>query len=691
VEKNSASRVSRILQCLSSGSAKESVKGVIEDGAGDSTEGQQVLVALGDHHEILEQISSRIANLLDIAQTNQNSSLSPGESGRFKAIFKILKDTIEPVKLEPVKPEADTLKASKIGKVAELEKVQEAETRKSVPGKKLLAGLGLAAVFALLTQLGPIGEYISKTIPKLVKVFKTIKINFSALSALFNDIKALPDKVFKTIKITFSALFNDIKALPGKVFETSKITFSALFNNIKALPGKVFETSKITFTSLFNNIKALPGKVFETIKITFTSLFNNIKALPGKALNSIASFFSGNKIASSFISGLTGSIKAGGGVLSGVRAVGGTMIKILKGALKGIGAPLLKTLKFVPYIGGLIGLGFAYSRFKSGDYIPATFELISAVLDFIPGAGWAASAMIDGGLLLYDIYNAKQEKKEGLGKPTQGFLKYISSIIGDSILPKLEYLPVVGGIIQFGRAVKLFAGGDSRGGLEMVGSSLFALVGGKGLADMISPGIDFVLSLFDTGTVDQPAEVTNNTGSKWADVVKSLWSDVGNIVYQKFNKIKDWVWSQATKFLSYLNVDNLIDSIKEESLDRVAGVLDRNNMREATSNLERAQQKLREQQASAAPQASMVDNLQVDSQLKEINQLQLNTLNTISNNILTLIKISKSNIAINTDSTVGATSKTSPTIKQQRFTPPKINSLDIRDEFLDSYSLTPST
>jgi hypothetical protein len=87
----------------------------------------------------------------------------------------------------------------------------------------------------------------------------------------------------------------------------------------------------------------------------------------------------------------------------------------------------------------------------------------------------------------------------------------------------------------------------------------------------------------------------------------------------------------------------------------------------------------------------MVDNLQVDSQLKEINQLQLNTLNTISNNILTLIKISKSNIAINTDSTVGATSKTSPTIKQQRFTPPKINSLDIRDEFLDSYSLTPST
>ena len=613
--KSESSPCLKFLQLVSANSTKGSVKGVIEDGAGGDTEGQQILAALGDHHEILNQISSKI-------DSKQHNKLTQNERGRFKEIFEILKDT-----LEPVKPEADTLKASKIGKVTELEKVQEAETDKSLSNNKLgsfiLAAAGAAAL-ALLAQLGPIGEYISKTIPKLGKAFKTIKS---------------------------------------------------------------------TFTSIFNTIK-------------------NIKGIPGLALKAIEDFFKGNKLAESFISGLRGSMKAGSGILSNVKAIGGTMIKVLTGALKGISMPLLKTLKFVPFIGGLIGLGLAYSRFKSGDYIPATFELISAILDFIPGAGWVASSMIDGGLLLYDLYNAKQEKKEELGEPTQGFLAYIGSVIGDNLLPKLEYLPVIGGIIQFGRAAKLFTSGNIRDGVKMIGSSLFALVGGKGLSDAMTQGLGFVLSLFDSSSADQPAEVTNNTGRSWGDVVKSLWGDAGKIVYQKLNEMKDWVWARATKFLSYFNVASWDDDIPD--LNESAQSLNK----EATDNLARARQRLQNQRdatakvspgsttplttkvspgstapvspGSTAPLTTKVDNLQVDSQLKEINQLQLNTLNTISNNILTLIEIGKSNIAINTNSAVEVTSKTPSPKKQQRLIPPKINSLGIRDDFLDSYSLTPS-
>lgn len=611
--KSESSSCLKFLQLVDANSTKGSVKGVIEDGAGGDTAGQQILAALGDHHEILNQISSKIDN-------KQDNRLTQNERGRFKEIFEILKDT-----LEPVKPEADTLEASKVGKVTEIEKVQAAETNKSLSNNKLgsfiLAAAGAAAL-ALLAQLGSIGEYISKTIPKL---------------------------------------------------------------------GKAFETIKSTFSSIFDTIKS--SKILDTIK-----------GIPGKALKAIEDFFKGSKLAESFISGLRGSMKAGSGILSNVKAIGGTMIKVLTGALKGISMPLLKTLKFVPFIGGLIGLGFAYSRFKSGDYIPATFELISAILDFIPGAGWVASSMIDGGLLLYDLYNAKQEKKEELGEPTQGFLAYIGSVIGDNLLPKLEYLPVIGGIIQFGRAAKLFTSGNIRGGVKMVGSSLFALVGGKGLSDAMTQGLGFVLSLFDSSPADQPAEVTNNTGSSWGDVVKSLWGDVGKIVYQKLNEMKDWVWARATKFLSYLNVPNWDDDIPD--LNESAQSLNK----EATDNLARARQRLQNQRdatakvspgstaplttkvspGSTTPLTTKVDNLQVDSQLKEINQLQLNTLNTISNNILTLIEIGKSSIAINTNSAVEVTSKTPSPKKQQRLIPPKINSLGIRDDFLDSYSLTPS-
>ena len=190
----SSSSLDSALQLVSDNSTKGSVNGVIEDGAGGDTAGQQILAALGDHHEILNQISSKI-------DSKQHNKLTQNERGRFKEIFEILKDI-----LEPVKPEADTLKASKIGKVTELEKVQEAETDKSLSNNKLgsfiLAAAGAAAL-ALLAQLGPIGEYISKTIPKLGKAFKTIKSTFTSIFNTIKNIKGIPGLALKAIEDFF--------------------------------------------------------------------------------------------------------------------------------------------------------------------------------------------------------------------------------------------------------------------------------------------------------------------------------------------------------------------------------------------------------------------------------------------------------------------------------------------------------
>ena len=75
------------------------------------------------------------------------------------------------------------------------------------------------------------------------------------------------------------------------------------------------------------------------------------------------------------------------------------------------GAKLLKVLKFVPIIGGVISIGFSIYRFKQGQYVRGLLELVSGILDFIPGAGNLASAAIDGILLVADLMLAKQDKK----------------------------------------------------------------------------------------------------------------------------------------------------------------------------------------------------------------------------------------------------------------------------------------
>ena len=386
----------------------------------------------------------------------------------------------------------------------------------------------------------------------------------------------------------------------------------------------------------------------------------------------------------SFVEGLEGVAKKGGNLLTGAKAAGSELFDVLKGALKGIGGPLLKKLKFVPYIGGLIGLGFAYKRFKDKDYIPATFELISAILDFIPAAGWVASSLIDGGLLLYDMYKAKEEKKAGTGQPKQGFLSYIASAISTTLGPKLEYIPVIGGLIQVGKALKLFYNGDLSGGLKMFGSSILAFVGGKGLSDLVGGGINLLTSLLSNKAEKVRDYITGGSGDSWSDILNKVWKRVREIVPKKIKEIRDWAINSVTKFIPFL--DGGADDILSPD-----GLTQRNEfLRKKDASERQKQAKIRQDQASAnTKQPVVTDNLQVNNLVKEINQQQLNTLNIISTNIIRLVEIGKANLN-NKPSRELKNSSNSPT-KIKDNTAPIVRNLDIRDDFTNAYSLAPSS
>jgi hypothetical protein len=598
------SYVGNFLECLGEkrGNVNDSAKGVIPDG-GRSDETQLIALLTGQQ-VTLDKISDKLQTMGDT-----NSVLSDSDRKRYRSIFTILKDVIM-----PKGPEADSLKASNVGKVAEVGKLNQVQSKEADNSScpKLLAlalgALGIVAVAgAMFEALGPVGRFIAKMVPKLGDMLKTVK-------TLFTNAFTAIDVMLRTI-----------------------------------------------------------GKIIPSITSAIADAFAGIRT-----------FLNGNKLVKSFVEGLEGVAKKGGSLLTGAKAAGSGLFDVLKGALRGIGGPLLKKLKFVPYIGGLIGLGFAYKRFKDKDYIPATFELISAILDFIPAAGWVASSLIDGGLLLYDMYKAKEEKKAGTGQPKQGFLSYIASAISTTLGPKLEYIPVIGGLIQVGKALKLFYNGDLSGGLKMFGSSILAFVGGKGLSDLVGGGINLLTSLLSNKAEKVRDYITGGSGDSWSDILNKVWKRVREIVPKKIKEIRDWAINSVTKFIPFL--DGGADDILSPD-----GLTQRNEfLRKKDASERQKQAKIRQDQASAnTKQPVVTDNLQVNNLVKEINQQQLNTLNIISTNIIRLVEIGKANLN-NKPSRELKNSSNSPT-KIKDNTAPIVRNLDIRDDFTNAYSLAPSS
>ena len=176
---------------------------------------------------------------------------------------------------------------------------------------------------------------------------------------------------------------------------------------------------------------------------------------------------------------------------------GGMLGKMLSGTMKFLGKMLQPLLKKLPVIGAIMGVGFAFARFQKGEIIPAALELVSAILTFIPGIGTLGSILIDGALMLYDLDKQKKEDAAKGVKPAEGgMMSKIGKWMADWILPVVKYLPVIGSFFYFADAIKAYESKDMASGTTNLIRGLVALVGGKGLVDLVDKGLPVVMSLF---------------------------------------------------------------------------------------------------------------------------------------------------------------------------------------------------
>lgn len=409
----------------------------------------------------------------------------------------------------------------------------------------------------------------------------------------------------------------------------------------------VFEIVRRSFTTVSSLIDSLRQSKWGT---KISSWIKGLANLPFKVFDKIKDAFKGSKLITNFLEGFGAGASLAGKVAKSIKAVGGTFLSIMKTVLKGIGGPLLKTLKFLPYIGGVVGLGFAYARFKKGDYIAGTFELISAILDFIPG-GSIASALIDGGLLLYDLYTAKQEKNRKEGKQEQGFLEYMKDLIGDKVAAALPYLPGIGAIFEIGNAVGAFKSGNIVGGLKFLGRGLLAFVGGKGLADIVSSGIGFVVGLFDNKKEDSAVVSKLNEGESWTDILAKIWKKANEVIGEKLKQLKDWA-------LEKLDPRNWFGSDDEERIKGEAKKLtdDQKRARARAAGWNTWDEyRISGWKWKTENTQTTADALQINSELVSLSKLQVNLLTSINKGIELLVQkpVAGNNVIANTPNNNG--------------------------------------
>lgn len=295
-----------------------------------------------------------------------------------------------------------------------------------------------------------------------------------------------------------------------------------------------------TFT-LFNKLFFEYQKK-QTVDIKEETLSTKIAADQQKSTDTkVEDNSKGGGLMSMIIGGLTLLAVSVGGIISSISGFfGDAGSKVMEsigklgfmGALKMLAKTILKkfsmgVLKKLPFIGGIIGLYFAYEAFKEGNIFKGVAELISALLNFVPGIGPILSIGAD---LLIAWADSKGVFSEGgILSPENGWntIKGWMASIGKTIMDNALYLPIIGGFKRFGMAYDAFKSGDVGEGLKQTALGLMTFVGGGG----IIKGFEIL-----SGWLNSPKESEGSfkQDSSWMDRLRD-W------IREKLKDLPEWL------------------------------------------------------------------------------------------------------------------------------------------------------
>jgi len=212
------------------------------------------------------------------------------------------------------------------------------------------------------------------------------------------------------------------------------------------------------------------------------------------------------------------------------KTLGKSMGKGIFGKLFSALKPLFGILKKIPLIGSIISIGFAISRFMSGDNIGGVIDVLSALsgLLYLTGVGAPVAFAIGLGLdLLNAFLDAKTAGATDKNAAKMNILGDMAKSIGNWIWKNAFYLPVIGSFKRWGMAYDAFKGGNIMEGLKQFGLGIVSLIPGGGPLIM---GIEALMGF--GGSKEGEKDLKPNTS----------W----------FGNFKQWVKNKLKKLPSFL-------------------------------------------------------------------------------------------------------------------------------------------
>lgn len=237
----------------------------------------------------------------------------------------------------------------------------------------------------------------------------------------------------------------------------------------------------------------------------------------------------------------------------------GSIGKFLGKAAGKVGAKLLKILKFVPYIGSLINLGFAIARFRKGDIFGGTLELLAGIGGLLPPPFFLIGMAIDGLLLARDLMGQNDEggyKMDDKIKEGGSFLGNMLSSIGTFISTNLRNFPIIGGIIlMYEGAVEIF-NGNFLEGFKLLGKGMLAWIAGEKGADLIIDGFGFIISLFKD-IASGAKEISFPSFDTIGEIIFNIGSIIGGWFTGMITTVKDWFGSVKDWFIDLFTFEGV--------------------------------------------------------------------------------------------------------------------------------------
>jgi len=191
----------------------------------------------------------------------------------------------------------------------------------------------------------------------------------------------------------------------------------------------------------------------------------------------------------------------------------------------------MKFGRFLPYIGSIFSFGFAINKFMKGDMVGGTLELVSGIVNLLPG-GMFVSAILDGYILYRDFQKSKKEDSgvdADSGKP--GMLSRIWTSVKGWFAAHAEKLPIIGGIMKMGEAAGHLLKGEWKSGFRSLYQIVPSLIGGSTLGNLAGKGFDFIGGLFggNEDSVQAPSGDSNSIKKMDTGMKKSLADRAKNL------------------------------------------------------------------------------------------------------------------------------------------------------------------